>query len=324
MAGGGGDPVKVIRAALFANGAIAIVKFVGFAVSGSAAMLAEAVHSCADTGNQALLLLGIKRGGRRDDERHPFGVAKERYFWPFIVSLLLFSVGGLFAIYEGFHKLHQPGDVAYTNFWSLQEGPLLSLLILATATVFESFSCLVAWREFKAMTKGRGVRESLLSGKDPTIPLVLLEDFAALFGLAIAFVAIGVSAATGNGVFDAAGSILIGVLLCAIAVVIARDTHGLLIGERATAEAEAHVQTLVEATPGVRGVTQLLTMHLGPEFVVLAVKVAFEEGATIERVETVINDIETRVRGELPMMKKIFVEPDSKGDRRGVLARATA
>jgi len=321
MSGGGGDPVKVIKAALYANGAIAVVKLIAFGVSGSAAMLAEGVHSLADTGNQGLLMMGIWRATKPDPTRYAFGVSKERYFWPFIVALLLFSVGGLFAIYEGIHKLHEPTAATFESFWTLTEGPLLSLGVLAVATVFETYSCMVAWREFKAFAKGKKLREALLGGKDPTIPLVLLEDIAALLGLTIAFIAIAVAALTGNGVFDAVGSILIGVLLCGVAVIIARDTHGLLIGERATPEAEAQAQVLTEKTPGVRGVTQLLTVHLGPDHVILAMKVAFEEGSTLPRVEAIIDDIEKRVRAEMPEMKKIFVEPDSDGDLRGVVQK---
>jgi cation diffusion facilitator family transporter len=316
---GAGDPLKVIRAALLANLAIAAVKFVAAYASQSTATLAEAVHSLADTGNQALLLTGIRLAARRDDERFPFGRASERYFWPFIVALLLFSVGGAFAVYEGVHKALHPDAPDLRDFWSLRHGPLTSLLVLGVSAGFEAYSFSVAAKEFREAAKGKSVREALFGGKDPTIPLVLMEDTSALVGLALAFVAVALSAATGNGIWDAVGSILIGGLLMVVAVLIARDAHSLLLGERAVPEVEHEAQRITEGTPGVRAVTQLLTMHLGPEFVLLAMKVAFEPGTRLERIEAIIDEIERRVRAAIPMMKKIFVEPDSKGDRRGVV-----
>jgi cation diffusion facilitator family transporter len=315
---GGGDPIKVIRAALLANLAIAAVKFVAAYLSHSTATLAEAVHSVADTGNQFLLLVGVRLAAKRDDERYPFGRAAERYFWPFIVALLLFSVGGAFTLYEGIHKAADPTPPDLSDFWSLRKGPLLSLIVLGVSAVFESISCYVALKEFRSSTGGQKLSSALFEVKDPTIPLVLLEDISALIGLTIAFLSVGASALFNNGIFDALGSIVIGLLLMVVAFLIARDAHSLLIGERASTETEHRVQALTEGTAGVRAVTQLLTMHLGPEFVVLAMKIAFEPDATVERVEQVINEIEIRIRKELPEMKKIFVEPDSKGDRRGV------
>jgi cation diffusion facilitator family transporter len=317
---GSGDPMKVIRAALLANLAIAVIKFIAAYLSQSTATLAEAVHSVADTGNQFLLLVGVRLAAKRDDERYPFGRAMERYFWPFVVALLLFSVGGAFAAYEGIHRAVDPTPPDLSDFLSLRRGPLLSLVVLGLSAVFESYSCYVALKEFRAATKGKRVFSALFEVKDPTIPLVLLEDISALTGLSIAFVAVGASALTGNGIFDAAGSIVIGILLMLVAVMIARDAHSLLIGERATPETEQRVQDVTESTPGVRAVTQLLTMHLGPDFVVLAMKIAFDKDATVERIERIIDEIEARIRKELPEMKKIFVEPDSKGDRRGVAA----
>ncbi len=317
MSHGGGDPLKVIRAALVANLAIAVVKFVAAYLSQSTATLAEAVHSVADTGNQGLLLVGIHLASQRDDERFPFGRASERYFWPFIVALLLFSVGGAFALYEGVHNAMHPPTPDLSSFWSLRHGPLTSLLVLSVSAAFEGFSFSVAMKEFRHAARGKTVREALFGGKDPTIPLVLMEDLSALVGLAIAFVAVALSAITGNGIWDAVGSILIGVLLMTVAGIIARDAHSLLIGERAVPEVEHEVRRITEATPGVRCVTQLLTMHLGPEFVLLAMKVAFEPAPLAELEET-IDEIERRVRDEIPIMKKIFIEPDSKGDRRGV------
>ena len=315
---GGGNPVKVIRAALFANLAIAICKFVAAYLSDSTATLAEAVHSLADTGNQGLLFLGVTLA-LKNDPRYAFGRAMERYFWPFIVALLLFSLGGAFALYEGIHKAIHPDVPDLSNFWSLRHGPLTSLIVLGLSAVLEGYSCSVALKEFRLENKGKDVKNALFEGKDPTIPLVLMEDISALIGLTIAFIAVGLAALTGNGVFDAIGSIVIGVLLMVVAVLIARDTHSLLIGERATLEDEQRTRAIAEGTKNVERVTQILTMHLGPDFIVLAMKVAFEPSLSVEQVESTINEIERRIREEQPRMKKIFVEPDSHGDLRGVL-----
>jgi cation diffusion facilitator family transporter len=317
MAHGGGDPLKVIRAALFANLGIAICKLVAAYLSRSTATLAEAVHSIADTGNQGLLYAGVVLSTRRDQD-HPFGRAAERYFWPFVVALLLFTLGGVFAIYEGVHKLFSPEAPDLSNFWSFRRGPLTSLVVLGASAVMEGYSCTVALREFRRETRGRPVATALFAVKDPTIPLVLLEDISALVGLSIALVAVTLAALTGNGVWDALGSILIGILLMVVAVLIARDTHSLLLGERATPEMERAAQRATEEVAGVRRVTQLLTMHLGPDFIVLAMKVAFAPDMHLERLEETINEIERRIRDENPAMKKIFIEPDSHGDGRGV------
>lgn len=316
---GHGDPLKVIRAALAANLAIAIIKFIAAYLSQSTATLAEAVHSVADTGNQALLLVGLHLSVKRDDERFPFGRAMERYFWPFIVALLLFTVGGSFALYEGIHKTIHPTPPDMSDFWSLRRGPLTSLGVLGVSAIFEAYSCSVALKEFRAIASGRPLKEALFGGKDPTIPLVLMEDISALVGLTIAFAAVGLSALTNNGIWDGIGSTLIGVLLMIVATLIAKDAHALLIGERATPEMERETQRVTEETPGVRGVTQILTMHLGPDFILLGLKVAFTPGSSLEEVEKVTDAIELRIRERLPAMKKIFVEPDSDGDLRGVV-----
>jgi cation diffusion facilitator family transporter len=319
MAGhGGGDPLKVIRAALYANLAIAACKLVAAYLSRSTATLAEAVHSLADTGNQGLLFVGVVLAGRRDS-RYPFGRAAERYFWPFVVALLLFSVGGAFAVYEGVHKLFAPEAPDLSDFWSFRRGPLTSLVVLGVSVLMEGYSCSVALGELRRdVGPKRSVARAIFEVKDPTIPLVLLEDLSALAGLTIALLAVGLAAITRSGVWDAAGSVLIGLLLMVVAVLIARDTHSLLIGERATPEMERSAQRIAEGTAGVLSVTQLLTMHLGPDFVVLAMKVAFAPDLSVGEVEEVINEIERRIRGEQPAMKKIFIEPDSHGDGRGV------
>lgn len=313
----GGDPIKVIRAALAANLAIAAVKFLAAYLSKSTATLAEAVHSLADTGNQALLFVGVRLATKREDEKFAFGRASERYFWPFVVALLLFSVGGVFALLEGARHLVSPEPPDLSDFWSLRRGPLLSLLVLGVSMVLEGYSCTVALREFRRSVGNMPIRKAMFAVKDPTIPLVLMEDIAALIGLSLAFVAVGLAALTGSGIFDALGSILVGLVLTVVATLIARDTHSLLLGERATPEMERAVVEEAEAKGDAR-VTQLLTMHMGPDFIVLALKVALDPEMRVADVERLIDEMEVRIRARVPEMKKVFIEPDSKGDGRGL------
>jgi cation diffusion facilitator family transporter len=305
------DSRKVVIAALAGNLAIAACKFGAAFLSRSTSTLAEAVHSLADTGNQALLLVGMRLAARPADERFPFGRASEKYFWPFVVALMLFSVGGAFAVFEGAQKLVEPDHpVGRSLLWSIG--------VLGVSLVFEALSFRVAWGEFKKALGGKRVLDALTTTRDPTIPLVLAEDATALIGLALALLAVGLTAITGNGVFDAIGSILIGGLLAFVALVIARITHGLLIGESASPEDQARALVLTESTAGVESVTQLLTMHLGPDVVILAMKVAFRDGATAREIEETTNAVEAKIRKELPQMRKIFIEVDAHGDGRGV------
>ena len=248
---------------------------------------------------------------RAASDLHPFGRASERYFWPFVVALMLFSVGGAFAIYEGTHKLMHLAPASGSAWWSIG--------VLGASIVFEGFSFSVAFREFKKLTgKGSFVR-TVLMARDPTIPLVLMEDSSAMLGLAVALIAVGLSAVTGNPIWDAIGSVFIGTVLCCTATVIAWQTHGLLIGESATPEMRRAAVKIANGTPGVDRVTQMLTMHLGPEDVVAAFKVAFQPGSSVEQIEKITDDMEARIRTELPCMKKLFIEADSRGDLRGVV-----
>jgi cation diffusion facilitator family transporter len=307
---GSGDAKKVVLAALAGNLAIAVCKFVAAFMTGSAATLAEAVHSVADTSNQGLLLVGMVLASRAASDIHPFGRASERYFWPFVVALMLFSVGGAFAVYEGVHKVLVPEQAHGSPLWSLG--------VLGASLLFESFSFAVAYKEFKKIRGSQGYISAIAHARDPTIPLVLLEDTTAMAGLLIALVAVALTATTGMPVFDSIGSIVIGVMLCLTATVLAVQTHGLLIGESATPEMCREVLKIAAATPGVRRVTQLLTLHLGPDDIVGAFKIAFEPGTTVEKVEDTINEMERRIRAEVPAMKKLFIEADSHGDMRGV------
>ena len=302
----GANPQKTVKAALAANAGIACAKLVAAVLSGSAAMLAEAVHSVADTANQGLLLFGMRRGGRRPTALHPFGTHGENYFWAFIVSLMLFFLGGVFAISEGVSKLRHHVEHA---------GSLLApLIVLGISVALELTSFTVAAREFNKGRRGRRVSEALFSGKDPVIPLVLLEDTGAVIGLVIALVSITITAVTGRAAPDAIGSILIGVLLCGIGVLLAKDTHSLLMGEAIDATTRAEVVRIAEQTSGAGSVTQVLSLHLGPQAVLLALKVRFAHTLELREVERSINEIEASVRAKLPMMRRVFVEPDSDYD----------
>lgn len=300
---GHGSGAKVVIAAMVANGGISIAKFVAAYLSGSVTMMAEGVHSLADTANQGLLLLGMGLSKRKDPERYPMGRAKESYFWAFIVSLLLFFMGGVFAIFEGIHKLGETGHA--------QTSQLVPIIVLSVSILLEGGSFWVALREFRKAKGDRPIGEALFHGKDPTIPVVLLEDAGAMLGLVVALVAVVVTAVTGNPAADAIGSIAIGVLLCLIGMTLAHDTRSLLIGEAATPETRKTAVEICLATEGVEDVTEMLTMHLGPDTVLVALKVRFRPGMSVEESERVVDDLEERVRAKLPQMKKIFVEADS-------------
>ena len=305
-----GNAKKVVFAALAGNLAIAVSKFIAAFLSGSTATLAEAVHSVADTSNQALLLLGMMLAAKEPNSVHQFGRAAERYFWPFVVALMLFSVGGTFAIYEGIHRLVVPETTFGSPWWSLG--------VLSVSFIFESFSFAVAIKEFKVERGNRGYLETIIDSRDPTIPLVLLEDASALTGLGIALVAVILSAVTGLPIFDSMGSIVIGCLLCGTAALLARETHSLLMGEAATPDVQKKVLQITRETPGVERVTQLKTMHHGPQHVILALKVAFPQEMHVEEVEKVTDEIERRIRAALPEMRSIFIEPDSRGNLAGI------
>lgn len=306
MGHGQGDPRKVVIAALLGNAAIALAKFVAAFLSGSATMLAEAVHSVADTVNQAFLLVGMKLSDSSLPARYPLGRSKETYFWAFIVSLFLFFMGGVFAIYEGVHKLRAPAEEPGSQ--------IAPLIVLAISLAMEGWSFSVAFREFNKTRGKKSIRSALFDSRDPTIPVVLLEDTGAVFGLAFAMIAVLVTTVTGDARFDGIGSICIGALLCVIGVALARDTRSLLIGEGVTDEVRAQVLEVAQQTPSVLEVRQLLSLHLGPDAVLLALKVRFSPGLGLEQLERSIDDLEERIRTALPQMKRIFVEPDSRYD----------
>ena len=304
------DSKKVVIAALAGNLAIATCKFGAAFLSGSTATLAEAVHSLADTGNQGLLLVGMRLALRPADDRFPFGRSGEKYFWPFVVALMLFSVGGAFAVYDGVHHILHPAHETGSKLWSYG--------VLGVSLTFEAMSFRVAWKEFQVLAKGKPWIVAVREARDPTIPLVLAEDTTALIGLTIAFVAVLLSHVTGQAFWDPAGSIAIGILLAVVAIVLARNTHTLLIGSSADPEEQGQALALTEGTPGVDRVTQILTFHVGPDVVILAMKIAFDKEMKAGAIEECINEIERRIRAAQLLMRKIFIEVDANGDGRGV------
>jgi len=292
---------RAIIAAFAANLGIAAAKFVAFAFTGAASMLAEAVHSVADTGNQTLLFLGGARARRAPTEEHPFGFGRERYFWAFVVALVLFSVGSLFAIREGWEKIVHPHEL---------ESPLWAIGVLCVSIVLETGSLVTARREANAVRRGEGWVAFIRHTKNPELPIVLLEDVGALTGLLFAFLGIGLAILTGDARFDAAGSIAIGALLGAIAIVLAAEMKSLLIGEAASPRDVARIRAAMESAPQVARVIHLRTLHLGPDDLLVASKLAFDPRLDFASLAKVIDETERRVRAAVPSARLIFLEPD--------------
>jgi cation diffusion facilitator family transporter len=292
---------RAIIAALVANLAIAAAKLVGFAFTGAASMLAESVHSLADTTNQGLLFLGGSRAGRAASTEHPFGYGRERYFWGFVVALVIFTAGSMFALFEGVDKLRHPHELSSAP-WAVA--------ILLVSVGLEGFSFRTALREARPL-KGAGSWWRFIRGsKTPELPVVLLEDFGALIGLALALVGIGLAELTGNARFDALGSIAIGILLGVIAVTLVVEMKSLLIGEAATPAMVAHIREAMEKTPLVLGVIHLRTQHLGPEELLVGAKLAFETTLDVFGLAEAIDDVERHVRAAVPEARMIYIEPD--------------
>jgi cation diffusion facilitator family transporter len=263
---------RAIVAAFLANLGIAIAKFVGFAITGAASLLAEALHSVADTGNQALLFLGGARARRRPTPEHPFGYGRERYFWAFVVALMLFSLGGLFAVYEGIDKLLHPHQL---------ESVAIALAVLSVAIVLESLSFRTAFVEAAAVKGEESWWSFIRRSKSPELPVVLLEDTGALLGLGLAFVGVSLAEVTGNPRWDAVGSIGIGILLVVIAIVLAAEMKSLLIGESATAQTESAIRAAIGDGPEVRRIIHLRTLHLGPDELLVAAKVELDSPSVL-------------------------------------------
>ncbi|TAK83428.1 MAG: cation transporter [Betaproteobacteria bacterium] len=290
---------KVVYAALAGNLLIAVTKFIAAAITGSSAMLSEGVHSLVDTGNQALLLYGMRRARQPADERFPFGHGKEIYFWSFVVALLVFAAGAAVSLYEGVHRLLNPAPL---------ENAYINYIVLALAAVFEGSSWTVAFREFRAQLRSRGVFEAVRVAKDPTDFAVLLEDSAALAGIAVASLGVLAGDLTGEPRYDGIASIMIGCILAGTAWWLARETKSLLIGESASREVVGGIRRLAESHPDVRGVHEILTMHVGPDFILANVSVEIPPEVPRERAHAVLEELDRDIKRSDPRVKRVFIE----------------
>ena len=299
MSASGGT--KAIIAAFLANTGIALTKFIAWFFSGSASMLAEAVHSVADAGNQLLLIFGGRQARKEADKEHPFGYGRERYVYAFVVSIILFSVGGVFSIYEGIDKLQHPHELEV--WW-------LPMLVLSVAIVLESFSLRTAVKESNHVRGKLSWIQFVRRAKAPELPVVLLEDVAALFGLVFAFIGVGLTVITGNSVFDAIGTLFIGTLLIVVAIVLGIETKSLLVGEGATDADYDKIVKAILAGPEADRIIHMKTLYLGPDELLVAAKVGFHADRRLIEVSTAVNVIEQRVREAVPAARVIYIEPD--------------
>jgi cation diffusion facilitator family transporter len=304
MAGGGDghESAGAILAAFLANLGIAAAKFVGFLITGSSSLLAESIHSVADSSNQGLLFLGGRQAARAPTELHQFGYGRVRYFWAFVVAVVLFSLGGLFSAYEGYHKIADPHDI---------DSPAVAIGILALALVFEAFALRTAVRHARPHRGKRSWVRYIRESRSPELPVLLLEDSGALLGLVFALIGILLTLVTGNPVFDGMGTLAIGVLLLCIAVVLAIEMRSLLIGESAAPDLQRRIEAEFKRAPGVRRVIHVLTQHIGPEELLVAAKVEFDPGLTMAQLVEAIDVCEQRVRDTAGVVgARIYVEPD--------------
>jgi cation diffusion facilitator family transporter len=292
---------RSVLTALGANLGVAAAKFVAAAITGSVSLLAEGVHSVADSGNQVLLLVGGRRARRAPSELHPFGYARRRYIYAFLVAVVLFTLGGLYALYEGYHKVIDPEPLT---------SPLVAVAVLLIAMALEGYALRTAVREANRTRGARGWLHFVRRSRAPELPVLLLEDSGALVGLTLALVGVGLTVLTGNGIYDGVASLCIGVLLATIAVLLARETTSLLIGEAAVPEQISTIDAALRSTPGVDRVIHLRTVHLGPDELLVAAKIAVSGRAVGEDIATTIDDAEARVREALPSARVIYLEPD--------------
>ena len=295
---------SVVYAALAGNALIAATKFAAAFFTGSSAMLSEGVHSLVDTGNEVLLLYGMRRAGRPPDRTHPLGHGRELYFWSFIVALLVFALGAGVSIYQGIHHIMDPEPIENVG-WNYG--------VLVASFLFEGFSWVVALREFREQKGAAGYVEAITRSKDPTTFTVLLEDSAALIGLAIAFVGIFLAQALGRPELDGVASVGIGIVLAGVAIFLARESKGLLIGEPALPSVQAAILRMAEADPAIQKANGVITTHLGPRQIVVALSAEFEDHMTAPDIEACVQRLEARVKAELPDVTTVFVKPQTAG-----------
>ncbi|MEN9608832.1 MAG: hypothetical protein RLZZ06_763 [Actinomycetota bacterium] len=292
---------RAIFAALGANIGIAVTKFVAAAFSGSASMLAEAIHSCADSGNQILLLVGSRRAKRQATPSHPFGYGRSRYIYAFMVSIVLFSIGGMFSILEGINKLTEPHELDLV--W-------LPLTVLGVSIVLESFSLTAALKAAKEERGDNSLMQYIRHAKSPELPVVMLEDIAALVGLVLAFAGVGLTALTHNAIWDAIGTLSIGTLLVAVAVILGIETSSLLVGEGATAKDNTIIAEALRGSEGVEDIIHMKTLYLGPDELMVAAKIAVKATTHAKDVAHAIDAAEANIRKAMPSARVIYLEPD--------------
>ncbi len=294
---------KVIFAALIGNSLIAVTKFIASVMTGSSAMLSEGIHSLVDTGNQMLLLLGLKRAKKPADKDFPFGHGKEVYFWSFVVAIMIFGVGAGISIYEGIHGIMDPHPI---------ENPFINYIVLGLAMVFEGFAWYFAFVEFRKTTNGRSYFETVRKEKNPTTFVVLFEDSAAMLGLIVAFVGIWLSQLTGIIIFDGVASIIIGFILAFTAAWLAYETKGLLIGESANKEIVNGISELARSHEEIISVNETLTMHMGPDYILVNVSVDFSNSLNADLLEKSIDRLTGEIKQTFPRVKRVFIEAEKK------------
>jgi cation diffusion facilitator family transporter len=295
---------KVIYAALAGNALIAVTKFIAAFITGSSAMLSEGIHSVVDTGNELLLLYGLHRARKPADENFPFGYGKEVYFWSFVVAIFIFAIGAGVSLYEGFRHLAHPRPLehVYANY-----------IVLVMAMLFEGFSWRVALKEFSRQKGRRGYLEAIHRAKNPSVFVVLFEDSAALLGLGVAFLGILLGQITGKTWFDGAASIIIGLLLAGTALWLAYEIKGLLVGESALPEVVNCIRRQAQACPDkIEHVNEVLTMHMGPDFILVNLSVDFNNRLTADEIETIIHQLDAEIKKACPEVKKVFIEAESR------------
>lgn len=302
----GASSKKVIYAALAGNSLVAVTKFAAAVFTGSSAMFSEGIHSVVDTGNQILLLLGLKRARRPADDQFPFGYGKEIYFWSFIVAILIFAVGAGISIYEGFQHILSPQPI---------ENPIINYIVLVLAMMFEGAAWYFAFTEFSRAKGKWGYIEAIKKGKDPSMFVVLFEDTAAMLGLIVAFAGIFLAESTGNLDYDGYASIIIGFILGGTSIWLAYETKGLLIGESANSKLVSQIRTIAASCPHVEYINEVLTMHMGPDFVLVNLSVDFDNDIRAEIIESTIADMDLKLKSNFPVIKRVFVEAESRKKR---------
>ena len=300
-----GESAGAILAAFLANMGIAATKLVGFLITGSSSLLAESIHSVADSSNQGLLFLGGKRARRPATALHPFGFGRSRYFWSFVVAIVLFSAGGLFALYEGWHKISHPEEI---------DSPQVAIAILLAAIGFESFALRTAVRHARPFRGERGWLAYIRRSRSPELPVLLVEDSAALAGLSFALLGVVLATVTGEPVFDGIGTLAIGALLVAVGIFLAIEMQSLLLGEAGVPEQRAAIAAIAGAAPGIREVVHMRTQHLSPDDLLVALKVDFDPGMSAAAAADVINACEAEIRAAVPIATRIYIEPAAASD----------